>query len=549
MANDQRPTLAAMEGKYTSGSRAELAIVGQPNTEEQRLENPIVVPYALSFLAYGSFGAIVQGLEDFPRETWPDNVELLYYAYHVMVGLGTLLTAVMFLGALLLWRGVLFRARPMLWAMLLAWPFPYVATTAGWMTAELGRQPWLVYGLVRTADGTSLNVGSGDVVFSTLGFMGLYMLLGLVFVMLVAQEIARGPRARAGEGLTRARRLLRHRRRDAHRLGGSRRVRLRRGRRAPDRGAHGRRARPRPRDDLAGLGRQRSVAGRRGRGPPALAFARLRGGDERDVSGAHRRALAIGLSRRLDRAPRPRRPPALARGVGHDVRAVVDGAGVRRGRRARQRGEGRTDRPDRVVPPRPVRDARRPGGGHRSVYGHSSGCSPRCCWPPTGPRTSLGRPTAASASGRPRWRRSRGARPYRSPSAPPSPRGSCATRCSRRSRGGPGLGRSRRRRSRASSSRFGPSPRAATAARSSPRRRSSRRFSWRPREGSIRRSSRRPSTRRTTSRPSGPRRATTASSWASSGGCRRSSSSSCIRNLFWLSRGRVTAADGDADHG
>jgi cytochrome d ubiquinol oxidase subunit I len=193
VADDQRPTLAAMEGKYTSGSRAELAIVGQPNTDEQRLENPIVVPYALSFLAYGSFGAIVQGLEDFPRDTWPDNVELLYYAYHVMVGLGTLLTAVMALSALLLWRGVLFRARPLLWAMLLAWPFPYVATTAGWMTAELGRQPWLVYGLVRTADGTSLNVAGGDVVFSTLGFMGLYLLLGLLFVLLVAQEIARGP--------------------------------------------------------------------------------------------------------------------------------------------------------------------------------------------------------------------------------------------------------------------------------------------------------------------------------------------------------------------
>ena len=193
VADDQRPTLAAMEGKYTSGSHAELAIVGQPNTEEQRLENPIVVPYALSFLAYGSFGAIVQGLEDFPRDTWPDNVELLYYAYHVMVGLGTLLTALMLLGAVLLWKGLLFRARPVLWALMFAWPFPYVATTAGWMTAELGRQPWLVYGLVRTADGTSPNVSGGDVVFSTLGFMGLYLLLGLLFVFLVAQEIARGP--------------------------------------------------------------------------------------------------------------------------------------------------------------------------------------------------------------------------------------------------------------------------------------------------------------------------------------------------------------------
>ena len=76
---------------------------------------------------------------------------------------------------------------------MLAFPFPYIATTAGWMTAELGRQPWIVYGLQRTADGTSPNVAAGDVVFSLLGFMGLYALLGLLFVFLVARQIGRGP--------------------------------------------------------------------------------------------------------------------------------------------------------------------------------------------------------------------------------------------------------------------------------------------------------------------------------------------------------------------
>jgi cytochrome d ubiquinol oxidase subunit I len=193
VAAHQHSALAGMEGKFDSGGRADLVLMGQPNANEERLENPIQVPYALSYLAYGSFGASVQGLKDVPRDQWPDNVELLYYAYHVMVGLGTLLILTMLASALLLWRGKLFTARPVLWILMLAFPFPYIATTAGWMTAELGRQPWIVYGLQRTAEGSSHNVATGDVVFTTLGFTGLYSLLGLVFLFLVARQIGRGP--------------------------------------------------------------------------------------------------------------------------------------------------------------------------------------------------------------------------------------------------------------------------------------------------------------------------------------------------------------------
>jgi cytochrome bd ubiquinol oxidase subunit I len=193
LAEHQPITLAAMEGKFESGAHAELAIIGQPNVEERRLENPIVVPHALSFLAYGSFGATVKGLDDFPKDEWPDNIELLYFSYHVMVGLGTILFAIMAGAALLLWKDRLMRTRPALWVLMLAFPFPYIATTAGWMTAELGRQPWLVYGLMRTAHGTSPRVSAGSVAFSTLGFMGLYTVLGILFLFLVGRAIARGP--------------------------------------------------------------------------------------------------------------------------------------------------------------------------------------------------------------------------------------------------------------------------------------------------------------------------------------------------------------------
>jgi len=193
VAEYQRPALAAMEGKFASGSHAELALVGQPNVDEHRLENPVVVPRVLSVLAYGSFGAIVQGLDDIPRDQWPDNVELLYYAYHVMVGLGTLLMALAAMAALMLGMGRLWSCRAMLWALMLAAPFPYIATTAGWMTAELGRQPWTVYGVLRTVQGPSPNVSAGDVAFSTIGFMGLYLLLGITFLFLIARMIDRGP--------------------------------------------------------------------------------------------------------------------------------------------------------------------------------------------------------------------------------------------------------------------------------------------------------------------------------------------------------------------
>jgi cytochrome d ubiquinol oxidase subunit I len=193
VAKHQPVALAAMEGKFDSGDRAEIAIIGQPDVQARKLQNPIVVPGMLSFLAYGSFGAIVKGLNDFPEDEWPDNVELLYYSYHIMVGLGTIFITLMGLAALMLWRGRLYTSRPMLWILMLAFPFPYIATTFGWMTAELGRQPWLVYGLQRTADGTSPYVSGGNVAFSTLGFMGMYLVLGLLFLYLVMREVARGP--------------------------------------------------------------------------------------------------------------------------------------------------------------------------------------------------------------------------------------------------------------------------------------------------------------------------------------------------------------------
>jgi cytochrome d ubiquinol oxidase subunit I len=189
----QPVTLAAMEGKFTGGSMAGVAVIGQPNTVTRRLENPIEVPGALSFLAYGTFQSYVRGLDEFPEDQWPDNIELLYYSFHLMITLGTLFILLMMVANFQRWRGRLQSSTLLLWVLMLAFPFPYIANTLGWMTAELGRQPWLIYGLFRTSDGYSKVVSNGDTIFTLIGFTGLYFVLGLLFLYLIGREIGHGP--------------------------------------------------------------------------------------------------------------------------------------------------------------------------------------------------------------------------------------------------------------------------------------------------------------------------------------------------------------------
>ncbi len=167
--------------------------MGQPDMNKGRLDNPFIVPGALSFIVYGNWTKEVRGLADFPRDTWPDNIPLLYYSFHIMVGLGTLFIAVMGLSAIQLWRGKLAKTKILLWALVLFMPLPYVANTAGWMTAEMGRQPWIIYGLMRTVDGVSPHVSSGNALFTLLGFMGLYSLLFMLGLFLIWRILGQGP--------------------------------------------------------------------------------------------------------------------------------------------------------------------------------------------------------------------------------------------------------------------------------------------------------------------------------------------------------------------
>jgi cytochrome d ubiquinol oxidase subunit I len=193
VARNQPATLASMEGLFRTTEGAPMAILGQPDVENQRLDNPLEVPRVLSILTTRKWAGKVRGLDQIPRDQWPDNIPLLYFSYHIMVGLGTLMLVLTAWAGFEILRGTFAYNKPLLWTLMLSFPFPFIATTFGWMTAEIGRQPWLIYGLMRTAQGVSPLVSAGNALFTLLGFMGMYALLAFLFVFLIWREVELGP--------------------------------------------------------------------------------------------------------------------------------------------------------------------------------------------------------------------------------------------------------------------------------------------------------------------------------------------------------------------
>jgi cytochrome d ubiquinol oxidase subunit I len=195
LAHYQPSSFAAAEGLFHTEKGAPLVIIGNPNTQTRTLESSIEMPHFLSFLTSRRWDERLRGLDSIPTDRWPSSVPLVYYAYHIMVGLGTILFAIALLGVLLLRRGRLFTSRPMLWALMLAFPFTVIANLAGWTVAETARQPWVVYNLQLTSAGASPEkaVPAGTGIFTLLGFTGLYVLAGILYVFLQARIVGQGP--------------------------------------------------------------------------------------------------------------------------------------------------------------------------------------------------------------------------------------------------------------------------------------------------------------------------------------------------------------------
>lgn len=208
VARTQPEKFAAIEGLYTgSDGNTPMVLFAVPTTRPPMLHGVIEVEGLLSWLAFGDMNAPIKGLADFPPEDVPKGAELWlsFVSFHNMVLLGNIFAALTSLGVLLWWRKRMFDTEGFVskwWlrVMVLATPLPIVACQLGWITAEVGRQPWIVYKLLRTSDGISKTVLPGEVLFSIVMFGSIYLLLGALWLFLLKRKIDKGPAPVVEEG-------------------------------------------------------------------------------------------------------------------------------------------------------------------------------------------------------------------------------------------------------------------------------------------------------------------------------------------------------------
>jgi len=192
VAKNQPAKLAAMEGHYDSSAAADMYLFGWVNDKEQKTTG-LAIPGGLSFLVHQDFKAPIKGLNAFKPEDRPGQVNAVFQFYHIMIAIGMILIALTVYASWLWWRGKLFDKR---WLMLVfAWAvlLPQIGNQVGWFTAEMGRQPWVVYGLLRTSDGLSKNVQAQQVLFSLILFTLVYTILFILFLYLLNKKIKHGP--------------------------------------------------------------------------------------------------------------------------------------------------------------------------------------------------------------------------------------------------------------------------------------------------------------------------------------------------------------------
>ncbi|NLE75195.1 MAG: cytochrome ubiquinol oxidase subunit I [Chloroflexi bacterium] len=194
VALTQPAKIAAFEGLWETTRGAPLSLFGLPDVAQQKVHLFIGVPKLLSLMIHFDANAEVPGLNAFPRDDWPP-VALPFYAYHLMVILGGWFIVAMLGAAYLLWRKRLETTPWALWALVLSIPLPQVANQVGWIAAEVGRQPWAVYGLLRTADAVSVTVPAGQVLATLIGFVLVYGLLFAAYLSMLLRRIRQGPAA------------------------------------------------------------------------------------------------------------------------------------------------------------------------------------------------------------------------------------------------------------------------------------------------------------------------------------------------------------------
>lgn len=192
VAVNQPAKFAAFEGLYKTGSEVPLLLFGVVNPPEQRVDYAIGIPKLLSWLTFGSTQAEIKGLDQVPAKDWP-NSRVVFQTYHLMILMWALMVFFSLLSIYLWRKGTLFTNKWVLRGLVFSVFFPQIANQAGWVSAEMGRYPWIVYNLLRISDGLSKSVTANQVLGSLVMFSILYFMLFLVFIYLLNEKIKHGP--------------------------------------------------------------------------------------------------------------------------------------------------------------------------------------------------------------------------------------------------------------------------------------------------------------------------------------------------------------------
>ena len=192
VAVNQPAKLAAMEGHYEPSAPADLYLLGWVDNDNQTVTG-LGVPGGLSFLVHQDFEAPIKGLNAFPEDERPGQVNAVFQFYHIMISIGMFLIAISFYACFLWWRGKLFETKWLMWIFSFSVILPQIANQSGWFAAEMGRQPWIVYGHLRTSEGFSQEVSANQIIFSLAMFTVVYSLLLVLFLYSLNKKIKHGP--------------------------------------------------------------------------------------------------------------------------------------------------------------------------------------------------------------------------------------------------------------------------------------------------------------------------------------------------------------------
>jgi len=198
VAKHQPMKLAALEGVYKNETYAPMTIAGIPNNAAGKVDYAIAIPGLLSFLAYGSFDSEVRGLESFPADDRP-NINVIFFTYRLMLMGWAAMVILSFMGMYYWARGTLLNKKWFLWLLVFGVIFPQISNQMGWVSAEMGRYPWIVYELLRISEGLSKSVTAEHVLGSIIMFGCIYLMLFILFLYLLTQKIRHGPEIKEDE--------------------------------------------------------------------------------------------------------------------------------------------------------------------------------------------------------------------------------------------------------------------------------------------------------------------------------------------------------------